>query len=347
MRDFRYDIVRFTAIIFVLAIHVQHIIPNAGIVGTVFHMVAPMLLFTANAMFFFMSGKFNIKERSDDQLSIYYYRKFRNILIPSFVYIALIALCTVSPFSAGFSAFTTEVVDGFIGSYSNQLPWFIFTLSGFLLAAPFLAPSLKGMSDYSQRFFLLLGLIFLSFEFVFENMGYTFSWTYLFGNWAFAFCAGAFADGFFNTTRRKKKLLILFIVSWLLTFVCIKFGWTAGLYSFSPMYMIIAMVVLLSLLQVSSLVSFGDRCSKVISLIAKHSFGIYLLHWFIIQYLAGIVGCHGGLIGFLIYIAVVMIGLISTLVVSILVEMILIKPLQLIFDFCSQSLSKAFLNKHN
>jgi surface polysaccharide O-acyltransferase-like enzyme len=72
------------AIIMVVAVHcIPEGQSDAAHVYTAF---MKALLFPCNAVFFLLSGMFNLKPAYLDDLPHYYYRKIRNILIPALIF---------------------------------------------------------------------------------------------------------------------------------------------------------------------------------------------------------------------------------------------------------------------
>lgn len=74
-RQYPYDVVRVVAMVFVIAVHSLVMIDTSWSLGWYLFAAGQGLFFTANALFFMLSGKFNLRERKDDRALLDYYRK--------------------------------------------------------------------------------------------------------------------------------------------------------------------------------------------------------------------------------------------------------------------------------
>lgn len=83
MRLYKYDLVRAVSIAFVVAVHCHNYIDTSIPVLALVDRAIVTLFLVGNALFFMMSGRFNIKKREGDHaVAKYYLGKVRNILIP-------------------------------------------------------------------------------------------------------------------------------------------------------------------------------------------------------------------------------------------------------------------------
>ena len=97
-RLYPFDFVRAVAITFVVAVHSLMVVDSASVSGVAYQTAFRTLFFTANALFFMMSGKFNLKVRSaKDELTEYYVKKIRNIGVPLVVVFLLRTLYDMYP----------------------------------------------------------------------------------------------------------------------------------------------------------------------------------------------------------------------------------------------------------
>ena len=77
-RQYAYDVVRVVAMTFVVAVHSLVVIDQSSTILFLVFAVGQAVFFTANALFFMLSGKFNMREReTPTDLARYYVRRFR------------------------------------------------------------------------------------------------------------------------------------------------------------------------------------------------------------------------------------------------------------------------------
>ena len=80
-RDVRYDVIRVTAMLFVIAVHVN---PKPFNAFPWFKDIFDYIIYTCNGMFFMLSGLFNMKRefRTKEDYAVYYKKKLISIFLP-------------------------------------------------------------------------------------------------------------------------------------------------------------------------------------------------------------------------------------------------------------------------
>ena len=224
-RDFGLDLVRVIAMTFVVAVHALCVVDWASRSGYWYATVGQSLFFSANALFFILSGMLNLKDRDDDKLGIYYFRKVRAILIPILVFFLIRSIYDCYP-DITLSNVARTFAYGTLGGYSSIEYWFMFFLTGFLMVAPFLARIFHNMGKHAFNIFIGLGLGFHVLWFVTDNMGLPFSWRFPFDGFLLTFCLGALVGRLTRTERQRRWLYILTAVCCVAS-VTLKYGgWT-------------------------------------------------------------------------------------------------------------------------
>lgn len=338
MRLYKYDFVRAVAILFVVAVHSLYFVDQNNPACLWIYWTLLTLFLTGNALFFLMSGKFNLRERPNDAgVKKYYYNKIRNIMLPILIVFLIRAFYELYP-SITISGYLKYFVKNFSFGFASTEYWFVFALFGYLLVAPFLAHAFAKMTRFEQKAFLFIGLAFNLLTVIAENAGYAFKWGYLFSGFSFTFCLGQYIESYF-TTRGKHLLAIAAPICLLATVLLSIAGMTANAQDVSPLFTILSIGVYALLLH------FGEKMKpcKLISFIAKHSFSIYLIHMMILMPLEHFLPAIGGIQSLLIFIAVTLFVFTTSTIAAALLDKVIIDPAKVLFD----KLFKRFLPKQD
>ena len=328
-RDFGLDLVRVIAMTFVVAVHALCVVDWASRSGYWYATVGQSLFFSANALFFILSGMLNLKDRDDDKLGIYYFRKVRAILIPILVFFLIRSIYDCYPdITLGNVART--FVYGTLGGYSSIEYWFMFFLTGFLMVAPFLARIFHNMGKHAFNIFIGLGLGFHVLWFVTDNMGLPFSWRFPFDGFLLTFCLGALVGRLTRTERQRRWLYILTAVCFVAS-VTLKYGgWTMGAHDSSPLYTIysLGLFVLISREGGALAASWPAKVKGAITKVAEHSFSVYMVHMMVLMPCsAWFAGMHGiASIGG--QVVLTLVTVVISLVIAFVADWALIRPCQ-------------------
>ncbi len=335
--DCGYDAVRVVAMTFVVAVHTLFVVDLASRSGYMFDMAGKSLFLSANALFFLLSGKLNIRVVPDERIGEYYFKKVRNILIPVLVFFFAFTLYSSYPeFHVG-SVLKAFLV-GSLGGYAGMAYWFMFTLTGFLLVAPFLGKVFDQIGDRTLAAFLILGFGFSAARTVAENVGIGFSWGYPFEGFFFIFCLGAVVERIVNTERRFRALMALSVICFCASILLVMGGYGAGAYDTSPLYAVYSAGLFLVIVRVGRhVLGKFPLTGKVFGAVAKRSFGVYMVHVMLLVPLsAPFVGCYGvSSIGA--QVGLTMVVLIASLLLSIIADYAIINPLQRLLDRARRS----------
>ena len=272
-RNFSYDFARFLALLMVIGVH--------SLPGEYWVIVAGQaLLFACNGIFFLMSGHFNLRERKESDLPGYYYKKLRNIFVPVVVYTCVTTVWNSKnqllddPLKIARSCF-----DKIVTSNIDTHLWFVYTVLGFLLVAPFLAHMVTHMGNAERTWFFALGIGYCSLVFLGANTGHSFSWRYPIDLWLFLFlCAPLVCDELDRRCSTPVLLLVSLACCGTLSLLCDR-GWGTHIFDINPFYIIECLCLYLLFLRMGKAVGH----SKVISFVAKRQFGIYIIHLFMLH----------------------------------------------------------------
>lgn len=324
-RSYTYDFIRCVAIIMVLGVHC---VPatTGTVMANLYNSFMYALLFTSNALFFIMSGHFNIKDKYI--LSNYYYKKIRNILLPTMVYMFIYTIWDrLSYGSRGYSVMFQFVLNAFSGFRSGVF-WFVMSLFGMLLLAPIIASAFKSMNQEVYRTYVALTLIFLFLTLVGSVTGYPCGWSYPFGVGFALFCFGAA----FDIDRAKEHYYLYFFLAILCTVIGTYLNYLAiaNVNDNSPFYAIASVSIYVLLYK------FGNKMkpNKLVSIIAKHSFGLYMCHIPVLQSIQCILP---SLVRPAAHFVLLIIVLAITLPIVMLVDATFVRLLQLVADALHKS----------
>ena len=328
-RLYQYDVVRSVAILFVVAVHSLVVVDQSSTVCAWYYMIFQTIFFTGNAMFFMLSGKFNLRERTDDEsVKRYYYNKARNILVPVIVIFLLRTLYDLYP-TWDFSSYAKNFVVNFVYGYSSMEYWFVFVLMGFLVVAPFLGHAFSRLSKLEIKIFVVLGLAYHLVLMILDNRGVPLGWSFLFGGFAFTFCLGALVEKIISTDKRFKQLECLAVICLLITVYLMSIGLNSDVHDKSPFYTILAVGIYMAILRWGAS---RKKESKFVSFAAKHSFSIYLVHMTILLPLTRILPPFSGVVSLAAHLGVTVVVFALSLLLAAVLDRLVMEPLKKLFD---------------
>lgn len=329
-RQYPYDVVRVVAMVFVIAVHSLVMIDTSWSLGWYLFAAGQGLFFTANALFFMLSGKFNLRERKDDRALLDYYRKrIRNFLIPIAILFLIRTLYNLYPHFGSLYHVGREYLRNSIAIFGGMEYWFVFTLFGYLIVAPFLAPMVGKLTPLSRKIFFGIGIAYHAALFVFTNLTIDFSWGYLFSGFAFTFCLGGFVEDLFPSKRSLVWLGVTSLACLGAIVLCAREGWTAGLHDTSPFYTILAVGVYLLVIAGSKRL----KPNRAVSFLAQHSFSVYLVHMmFLMPISNALSGMFTGPASIAAYLAVVALVFACSTAAAAVIDAVIVKPVQRLFN---------------
>lgn len=332
-RLYAYDVVRVIAMVFVVAVHSLMVVDVSWPGGSFYTSMCQALFFTANALFFMLSGKFNLRERkTDSSLKRYYAKRARNFLIPILILFFVRTIYDLVPQGGGVGVVAKEFAKNAIGGFNAMEYWFVFTLFGYLLAAPFVAGGIASLTSFGKKCFVGIGFGYFALATLFENMNIEFSWGYLFGGFAFVFFLGAFVDELAANRRNVAIVAAVGIVAFSTNVLLVTAGWGVHAFDLSPLYTMTAVA-----LYVVVLYAFRNaRPNRVVSFLAQHSFSVYLVHMMVLLPLGRSLPHFSGVLSFGAHIGVTCVVFAITLLLAIAIDAVLVKPCQRLFDVAAK-----------
>ncbi|MDY4041247.1 MAG: acyltransferase [Collinsella sp.] len=337
VRDIRYDVVRVVAMAFVVAVHALMIVDADTPAGNVVTVLGQTVFFTCNALFFILSGKFNLTKRNAEDPGRYYLRKVRGIIVPVLILFFLRTVYNLWPALPGPRALAVTYVKNVLGDLSGSEYWFVYILVSFLAVVPFLAPAFTAMGRARQRLFLGMGLAWFCLLFFMRSRGITFSWSYLFTGFAFPFFIGPFVEDYMAEGHAARAIFAAMPICALATVALVLAGMTSqaqGAFDNSPFYMVLSIGMYLALLRLGGLVR-GERARAVIAFAARHSFTVYLVHMPVMHLLRGLMPAAPGALGFVLHPVLTAATILVSLAVALAIDTALVRPAQRLFDLAA------------
>jgi peptidoglycan/LPS O-acetylase OafA/YrhL len=286
-------------------------------------------------MFFMLSGLFNMKKEfcTKEDYAVYYKKKFISIFLPYVLMTFL--LYGYEYYQSGrvfeLRAYVEETINQFTAGNSEQHLWFMYSLIGLVLSAPFFSKMLHAMADWEIQllFWMSIGWNVVSIYLI-NDLGWNFHYgKWLMASWTIYFFLGYFHHRIVNE-ENKKMWYVLGIAGFLVTVL-----WQYVLpfenhddTSMAPAYTfwVIAMYTfLLNEVRVNM-----EPIKKVISFAAKHSFTVYMIHYLVIELIGDrfYLG-NSAKIGFLATYAVCFaVSMIFAVLFDVIVEFVVQKPLK-------------------
>ena len=284
-RDVRYDVIRVVAMMFVIAVHVN---PKPFNSIPWFKDVFDYIIYTCNGMFFMLSGLFNMKRdfSGKEDYKTYYQKKFISIFLPYVVMTFL--LYGYDYYQSGrvfeLRLYIEETINQFTALNSEQHLWFMYSMIGLLMSAPFLSKMLHAMSDWEVKllFWLSIGWNAVSIYLI-NDLGWNFHYgKWIMASWTIYFFLGYFHNRIVNESN-KKLWYILGIAGFLIT-VLWQYILPVENHSdkdFAPAYTFFVLGMYTFLLYEIKIP--WNLVKKIIAFLAKHSFTVYLIHYLILE----------------------------------------------------------------
>ncbi len=331
-RDVRYDVIRVTAMLFVIAVHVN---PKPFNSFPWFKDIFDYIIYTCNGMFFMLSGLFNMKREfcTKEDYSLYYKKKFITILLPYVLMTFL--LYGYDYYQSGrsfeFRTFVEETINQFTALNSEQHLWFMYSLIGLVVSAPFFSKMLHAMSDWELKllFWMAIGWNAVSIYLI-NDLGWNFHYgKWLLASWTMYFFLGYFHDQIVNESN-KKFWYAAGIAGFLVT-VLWQYLLPVENHSdkdFAPAYTFFVIGMYTFLLNEVHI--HWEPVKKVISFLAKHSFTVYMIHYLILELIGDRFYANASAkIGFAVtYLACFVISMAAAVVFDTLMEQLMQKPLK-------------------
>lgn len=295
-----------------------------------------MYIFTmqCNAIFFMLSGKFALNKKFEEKKDYidYYKSKFITILIPYGLVSCLLVLAA-KPFT-GIKEYILNCGRAIFFENPSSHLWYVCLLIGYLISAPFLAKMLQSMKKSELKILFAVGILWNIYRIYIVtdlHLQEPINGWFLAG-WIFSFILGYVYDKVIDDENRKWWYLfgvIGFVVSVLGRAYLPTFEYPA---SESVAFIIFTMA---SFVFLEKHTNFKNQSvAKTVGFLAKYSYVAYIVHYFIkSKYELVLLG--RGIKDSILFVSVVFV---TSYAVSILVTVVLIKPIQkLLFKWMGKS----------
>lgn len=337
-RQFKYDLVRFVAMTWVIAVHALVVVDTGRRLGIWYMILGQAFFFTANAIFFMLSGKFNLTRRNAEDWKGFYLRKTKSILLPIAVLFLLRTAYNLWPDFGLPLHFAKAYALNSLDEFSSCEYWFVFQLVSMLAVTPFLIPVVESFDHRKKKLFIYVGIIWFTFRFFLTNLGVELGYSFLFGGFWFSYLVGSFIEEFFSSARRRRALALCSFVAPLLAFVFYLFGYTSGAFDNSPFYLAAYVSLYFLLLWCGEKVK-RPFVKKFVSFGAKHSFTVYMIHMMILKPIIAAVPTLYGISSLAEHVVISAVTLVICLLTSVVIDSLIISPLQKFFDLVCRRLN--------
>ena len=160
----------------------------------------------------------------------------------------------------------------------------------------------------------------------------------MFGGFWFAYLIGPFVEELFAEATRRRILMLAGVLAPFATLAAVLYGYSSGAFDTSPFYLITYVGLYCLLLWL------GDRIApslrRPISFCAKHSFTVYMIHMMVLIPLSAAVPKLYGAASLVEHVGLSVVTVATCVLLSALLDTLLIKPLQRLFDILAQKLAK-------
>lgn len=275
-REVKYEIVRIVSMFFVISVHLLGSLRTDSELRIFMQNFFTLLFFTCNGMFYMLSGKFALQEKSETSKEYfwYYYKKFWGLIVPIILYM-LLRYSHDRNYTFFDSGFITGFLHNLTSDYCSMEYWYLYVLVGNILLAPFIGKALQNTSRVGLWIFVIIGLFFNTMHSYMPLAGYGWSWSYPLESWSLYFYLGFVIDRTVTSNKQKAIVCIAGLVSILISLLQVYMGKTNNIYDLAPTFTCIScmMYILLGLIKVKS-----EVIQSIILFVSKHSFGIYMVH---------------------------------------------------------------------
>lgn len=189
-RQFKYDFVRFVAMTWVIGVHALTVVDTGRRLGSWYVVLCQAVFFTANAIFFMLSGKFNLVRKNSEDWRGFYVRKARGILLPVLVLFFIRTAYDMWPDLGTPLHFLKTFALNTVDYFDCREYWFVFQLLSMLVVTPFLVPVVESLDQGKKKLLMVLGLLWFTASFFMTNLGYELGYSFMFGGFWFAYLIG-------------------------------------------------------------------------------------------------------------------------------------------------------------
>jgi len=233
-----------------------------------------------NPLYVMISGALLLSSKKEEDLGVFYFRRFVKVVIPMIVYYAIF-LCVSGQVSFLPPRNLREGLLHILGGASGIVPhyWLIYTLISLYVTAPFVRVMVQNLKDSQITVLFFLILIEEALTTYLLLTGVHIGFAMNLASWE-----GVFILGYILTSRRTKLIERFVLVFGAVSFVIVSVVWVFyspfGKYvsDTSPVMVLFAGWGLTVLSKLENVLK--DRSSSVIRTLSKYSYSVILVHWY-------------------------------------------------------------------
>lgn len=276
--------------ILTIAVHCSNLITTETITEQYLYNGLSSLFYTCNGLFFLLSGKFALSAKCESFCDYYRYyaKKLITLIIPILFYMFLRNLYD-NKGGLFHLSFWKSYIKNVLSGYAGNEYWFLYTLMGMILLAPFLNKMVTDLKKPEIYIFLSMGLLYNSIVTYSPYFNLSFSWNYIFGGWVFYFPLGYFLEKIIDTPKKEKLIICLGGLGFIISFIQKQYGLTNRIHDLAPTYtfMVCAMFFLLKKEYHIKNTTLHTFLNTFILKCGKYSFAVYMIHnpirWFLVN----------------------------------------------------------------
>lgn len=282
------DLIRLLACMMVVAMHspMPSKMANGMFLAPLSYITAPCI-----GLFFMVSGALLLPVSDND---FYFIKKrFAKIAFPTLFWTCIYLICSVliGEMDGGKYNLIQLICSIPFSSTGNGVLWFMYALSGLYLLAPVISPWLEKATEKEIRMYLLLWAVTLCYPIlslwlkIDEGIG---GILYYFTGYAGYFLLGYYMRRY-GQKIKLRIALIGFILAWVVLAVAKSRNWDVDFYDM--FWYLSIFVALMCVFWWKVITVVADKIHSfqpvvnIIVLISNLSFGIYLIHIFVMRYL--------------------------------------------------------------
>ncbi|NRY60836.1 acyltransferase [Clostridium beijerinckii] len=341
-RKIYYDVIRVLACIFVIGIHSTD---PALTQSTKYSLqwfsliIFQIIVRTAVPLFIMLSGALIINGK-EESLKKFYFKRFSSTIMPFFVY-SLFYICVFKYKADIFNlkTFGTALIEMIRGPVFYHL-WFVYTIVGIYIFAPFVKIMLKNLSE-EMLLNLIIIIVFISIIFTYMPLlGISIGVDSI----IFIGYIDYFVVGYFLTKNIARlhynKIIIFGAISFILSLlISVKFdNYQDIIYGSSPTMILISSAFFMYFIKNKDKIVNNEKSIlyKIITFTSQYTFSIYMIHVYVLQKIIYPSGMNSMYINIGIgTIATMTLTLLISLIIVIIVDNLVIKQISKLINILS------------